>query len=569
MKKYLFIFTFIVLSSALAFSQNYVWAKSMGGTNDDHSNTLLIDASGNLFISGYFSGTADFDPSVGVATLTANGQIDVFIAKYDNAGNYLWAINMGGNSDEYIYSMQQDASGNIYVTGAYEGVADFDPGAATNNLTSNGQLDIFIAKYDNNGNYVWAKTIGGTADDVGRALQLDAGGTIYLTGYYYGTVDFNPAAGIANLVSNGNFLDAFILKLNNTGNYISAQSFGGPGNDIGNSLQLDFLGNVYVAGTFQGTADFDPGAGTANLTSNGGLSDIFIAKYTGALAYAWANGMGGSGDDVAGALQVETGGNCYLTGAFQFTVDFDPGAGTANLNSAGLKDIFISKYDNNGVYVWAKNIGSTGNDVSNNLYLDQAGDLYLIGPFNGTIDFDPSANTNNLSANGVQDTYIAKYNGAGGFIKALNIGNPGSNTYAYGIQTDGSDNLYLTGNFLGYVDFDLGANYKFLSSFSQYDIFILKYDNVPIGIKELNGTENNLSIYPNPNNGLFFINGINANHKFSIELIDVTGTLLFQKNIETNNQLIDLGNYNKGLYLLKIYRGGDLIATKKLCLNNN
>ncbi len=557
----------MVITYTATFSQNYVWAKSLGGPGNDLSNTLQLDAAGNIYVSGVFSATADFDPSAATATLASGGETDIFIAKYDNNGNYLWAINMGGSGSEYVYAMELDLTGNIYITGSFESTADFDPSAIANNLTSNGQADAFIAKYDNNGNYVWSKSMGSISDDVGKALQLDATGNLYLTGYFYGTVDFDPSVTISNLISTGNFLDVFIAKYDNNGNYVNAKSFGGNGNDIGNSIQLDATGNIYVTGTFQGGSDFDPAAAIANLNSNGGLSDVFVAKYSSAMVYIWAIGIGGSGDDAAGVLQVDAVGNVYISGTYQSTVDFDSGAPTANLISNGSNDIYMAKYDNAGNYVWAKSIGATTNDVSNNLKLDATGNLYLIGPFAGTIDFDPSATTNNLTAAGFQDIFMAKYDALGNFIKAINVGGTASYTFPYAIQTDATGNIYMTGKFSGYVDFDPGPNYNYLSSFSQEDIFIVKFNNVPIGLKEFNVEYENLKIYPNPNNGQFYLAGIKD--KVSIEVLDITGNIMLQTVIESANQLIDLSNYAKGLYLLKIYKEGAPLLTKKININAN
>ncbi len=566
MKIKILTFSLIIFSCCYNFSQNYVWAKNIGGSTDNLSNSIILDAAGNVFITGYFSGTADFDTGPGLANLTSNGQSDIFVAKYDNAGNYSWAINVGGTADDIGNFVQVDATGNVYVTGFFEATADFDPGAATVNLIAGGGYDIFMAKYDNTGNYVWAKNIGSTLNDIGTSLQLDALGNVYLTGYFTGTVDFDPGAVVVNLISTGNFFDVFIAKYDNSGNYSWAKNIGGAGNDLSNALQLDAVANLYITGTFQGTADFDPGAGTANLISAGGLSDIFIAKYDNTGNYNWAKSMGGAGDDVANCLQLDAAGNVHTTGYFSGTVDFDPGAGTSNLISAGNYDIYFSKYDNSGNYIWAKGIGGSGSDVGSYLQLDAAGNVFLTGNFSGTVDFDPGAGTSTLTSAGLADIFIARYDNAANYTRVANVGGTFSSVYCNSMQMDGNGNLYITGRFQGYVDFDMTNGTFNLGSIGQDAIYIAKYNNVPIGIKEFLNEYENLKVSPNPNTGQFYLSGHLDKTILNIEIIDATGNIILQTKYE-NEKIIDLNNYSKGLYLLKIFSEKELIITKKICFN--
>jgi hypothetical protein len=566
MIKYLFLFT-LGMFYASSFSQNYVWGKTIAGDSDNLSNSIQVDASGNSYITGYFSGTTDFDPGPGTATLMSNGQSDIFIAKYDAGGNYLWAINIGGTADDNGNSIQVDASGNVHVTGYFQATADFDPGAGTVNLTSAGGYDIFMAKYDNLGNYIWAQAIGGTGNDIGNALQLDGAGNVYLTGCFSYTVDFDPGPGTSNLVAQGNFYDIFLAKYNSGGNYFWAKNMGGPGNDIGNTLQIDPSGNLYLAGTFQATADFDPGPGTANCTSNGGLCDIFIAKYDNTGNYVWAKGIGGTGDDVANNIQLDAAGNVYATGYFSSTVDFDPGQGTSNLISSGGYDIFIGKYDNAGNYIWAKGMGGPGSDIGSWLQLDAAGNVYFTGTYHGTVDFDASAATSTLAAAGQVDIFITKYDNAGNYVSCASIGGAASSAYSYGMQMDASGNLLVTGRFKGYVDFDMTGAYAYLSSIGQDGAFIVKYNNVPIGIKEWRIENEELLIYPNPSNGRFYLSGNLSKSKYEVEIMDITGRIILKANYNGENKLIDLSDHPKGLYFLKLYNDNSFSITSKVYLD--
>ena len=256
---------------------NLAWAKSMGGASTDEGVSIAVDASGNVYTTGYFNGTVDFDPNAGTFNLTSAGGVDIFVSKLDATGNLVWAKNMGGVSTEIGYSIAVDASGNVYTTGYFVGTADFNPNAGTFNLTSAGSQDIFVSKLDATVNLVWAKSMGGGAnDDVGISIAVDASGNVYTTGFFNGTVDFDPNAGTFNLTSAGS-QDIFVFKLDATGNLVWAKNMGGASNDIGQSIAVDASGNVYTTGYFAGTADFDPNAGTFNFTSAGG-QDIFVSK---------------------------------------------------------------------------------------------------------------------------------------------------------------------------------------------------------------------------------------------------------------------------------------------------
>ncbi len=323
-------------------SGNFLWAKSFGSTNDDQGLSLTVDTSGNVYITGTFSGTVDFDPGVGTTNLSSNGGRDVFIQKMDASGNLIWVKSFGGTGYDESKSLTIDASGNIYTIGLFSHTVDFDPGTGTTNLSSNGGIDAFVQKMDASGNFIWAKSFGGTSDDRGGSITTDASGNIYSAGYFSNTVDFDPGTGTTNLSSNGN-LDVFVQKMDASGNFIWAKSFGGTNNDYGNSITLDGLGNVYTTGTFQSTVDFDPSTGTTNLSSNGS-SDAFIQKMDASGNFIWAKSFGGTNGDYGFSIITDGSGNAYTTGGFESsTVDFDPSTGITNLNSNGGADSFIQK----------------------------------------------------------------------------------------------------------------------------------------------------------------------------------------------------------------------------------
>jgi large repetitive protein len=490
------------MNTAFAQTPNYVWAKRIGGTDIDDGRSIVVDAAGNSYTAGFFRGTADFDPGPGTSLVASLGQEDIFITKLDAAGNLVWSRRMGGTTNDFCYSIAVDASGNVYTTGQFNGTADFDPGAGTFNMTSAGSWDVWISKLDAAGNFVWAKRFGSTLADNGRTVKTDAAGNVYTIGTFTGTVDFDPGAGTSNLTAPSG-QDVFVSKLDAAGNFVWAKSYGGTGTEDGRSIVIDATGNVFIAGSYNLTVDFDPGAGTFNLTS-AGAGDVYVLKLNSAGNFVWAVGMGGTLADGNGGMSLDAAGNIQLVGSFNGTADFDPGAGTFNLVSAGSTDIYISKLDPAGNLLWAKRIGGTGADNGNCVTLDASDAVYVGGGFNATVDFDPGAGTFNLVSSAQYDACIAKLDASGNFVWAVRMGGIANDaTYSLGYHSSGT--IYSTGVFDDVVDFNPGAGTANLTSAGASEVWIQKLCQVapqPGTISGstaiCSGTTNTYSITPVP-----------------------------------------------------------------------
>lgn len=480
----LFLFSLLTLTTLTLNAQNFQWARGFGGTNDDIGRSITIDASGNVYTTGYFAGTVDFDPRVGVTNLTSNsGSNDVFVQKMDAAGNFVWAKRFGGTNDERGYSITTDASGNVYTTGYFFGTVDFDPSAATTIFTSTGSTDIFVQKMDASGTFIWARTFGGTNADVGYAIRVDASGNIYTTGSFVGTADFDPSAGTINFTSAGGN-DVFIQRMDAAGNFLWAIAFGGILADVGQSITIDASGNVYIAGLFNNTVDFDPGVGTTNLTS-AGLADVFVQKIDATGSFVWAKAFGGTNADIGNSITTDASGNVYTIGYFAGTADFDPSAGTTNLTSAGGNDIFVQKMDASGSFMWAKTFGGTAGDLGYSITTDASSNVYTTGYFTGTADFDPSAGTTNLTSTGSTEIFVQKMDVSGNFIWAVAFGGTSADA-GNAITTDASGNVYTTGYFAGTGDFDPSAGTTNLTSAGNNDIFVQKLNQSVLPLQMLN-----------------------------------------------------------------------------------
>jgi hypothetical protein len=554
-------------SSAFAQNPTYQWSGGLlpkNSTGECRAFGTVVDASGNVYTAGYFKDTADFNPGSGTANLGSNGGQDIFVCKLDAAGNYLWAKGMGGTGNDGAYSIAVDGSGNVYTTGNFNGTVDFDPGSGTANLTSNGGTDIFVSKLDASGNYVWARSIGGSGNDVGYGVAVDGSGNVFTTGSFSGTADFNPGSGTANLTSNGGD-DIFVSKLDGTGNYVWAKNIGGTGSDLGSSLALDGSSNVYTTGYYSATADFDPGSGTANLTSNGGY-ELFVSKLDNSGSYVWAKSMGGSAYDGGGSIAVDGSGNVYTTGYFGGTVDFDPGTGTANLTCIGLSDMFVSKLSASGAYVWAKSIGNSAGTQTqgHSIAIDASGNVYTAGDFSGTTDFDPGAGTASLTSNGVQDIFVCKLNSSGNYVWAKNIGGTGIDL-GFGLALDGTGDVYSMGNFHSIVDCDPGSGTATLTSIATgYSSFVAKWAQSGVGVSGI--TPDVVAVYPNPTTGLLTLRIPDVTEGATILVNDAAGKAIVVKTISKGaapTTTIDLSSFTKGIYFVQA-RAGELNYRKKI-----
>jgi len=550
---------------AFANAQTLQWAKAMGGINsNDGGFSITTDASGNVYTTGNFWGTADFDPGPGIYNLTSAGWLDIFISKLDASGNFVWAKAMGAGGHDRGRSITTDASGNVYTTGDFIGIVDFDPGAGTFNLTGVSNSHIFISKLDATGNFIWAKSMDGTA---GLSIAIDPFDNVYTTGNFLDTADFDPSAGVFNLTSKG-FYDIFISKLDSSGNFVWAKAMGGTGFDSGRSITIDAFGNVFITGQFAGTADFDPDAGTFNLTSSGSY-DIFISKLDTSGNFIWAKAIGGAASDGSSAIATDASGNVYTTGYFESTADFDPSAATFNLISTGLKDIFISKLDSSGSFAWAVAMGGTASDGCGSVRIDAANNVYTTGGFEGTVDFDPGAGIFNLTSAGLGDIFIYKSDASGNFVWANAVGGTAIDG-GTSITIDAFGNIYTTGSFTGTVDFDSGVSVFNLTSSGGNDIFVQKIGQ-PAGVYE-NNNDNILFVSPNPTTGIFTIQMINGNtstinhQPLTIEVYNVLGEKVHSLSPSGGGAgggfAVDLSNQPSGIYFYKVESKNETITGK-------
>jgi len=330
------------------------WAISMGSATDDEGHDLAVDVNGDVLMTGSFSGTVDFDPGPGTATLISRGGLDGFVARYASDGTFRSVAQFGGLGDDVGNAIALRSDGDVMVAGTFSGTAVFGSTLAPQLLESFGGVDFFLARLAPTLGLEWAIHGGGAGNDAisTGGIAIASNGVTYVAGTFTGTASVGPGAGSQLLVSHGD-ADVFIADYDENGTWASfARTFGGTGTESVASFARDASGNLFLGGSFQGSVDFDPGAGThvVNSLSASPAADAYVLSLTPAGDLRWVNPLGAAiaGDGfvaIANGLSLAGDGTIWAVGRFFGLVDFDPGAGAVNKQSLGDADQFIVRYD--------------------------------------------------------------------------------------------------------------------------------------------------------------------------------------------------------------------------------
>ncbi len=460
-------------SFVAAYKQNgdYRWASIIEdnkiGYHNKSINTQHIDKSGNVYLGGSFYGAIGFDPYAQNSYIKSGtfANPNSFICKYGPNSQLKWAFSyFSQNNDNELNSIATDTEQNVYVTGAFEGAVDFDPGADTTTLTSNPNSlsNIYLAKYDSTGKFLWVKNIGGTDIDEGHKISIH-GAKIYVTGIFNGNVDFDPSAG-TNILSSTTS-KAFIAVYDLNGNYILAKSF--TGNYA--SITIHNSGQLILTGTATSASDFDFGPATVGVSTSI-YNSGFVASYDSLLNYQWAVGV-----PSASKCRLDSVGNIFLsgnTGGFSsFYSTNATSQGISTNNSHNIYQYYLAKYTAAGILTWAKSTSYSATNMSDFGYdfaLDKKSNIYVTGQLKDTVDFDFNAGTNILIPFSVTnpDAFIASYN-ANGDLNWVKTKQEFSSQSFYNISIQ-NDNLYAIISTAEGYNLDFNAGGSFLIGESTY-----------------------------------------------------------------------------------------------------
>jgi hypothetical protein len=559
MKKLLLLLVLSYVPNTL-FSQDFDWIATAGGIASEQGHSLAIDASGNVYSVGIFkSSLADFDPSDQTFNLSNNGINDIYIQKLDSDGNLVWAKSIGGSQNDGADGIVIDSDNNLYITGFFTGMVDFDPNAGEVNLTATASTNTYILKLNSDGEFIWVRQLEGDTNQ-GKAIAVDQNNNIYTTGVFFFEVDFDPSGNTHALLSLGSS-DFFVQKMDSNGNFMWARSYGGDSagsNELSRSIAIDNNNNVLLTGQFQNTVDFDPSNNEYELTSNG-VHDVFILKLNSNGSLVWARNIGGTDSDSGSSILTDNLNNVYITGYFRDTVDFNPSSDITNISAHPddeFGDIFILKLNSNGGFLWAHGYGGEGKDEGQSLTIDQINNLYIVSDFKFTVDFDPSSNVEEFSTfNGdaASDISIQKFDGNGILQWVRVLGGPNGD-YAYSISHV-DNRVHITGYFEETVDFDPSNNDFEVTSNGFKDVFLLSLNDETLSVQD--DERPIISIYPNPTDRFFQIEP-----SLIIQEVQVYSYLGKELKVVLENGFIDLVNIDNGIYVIKVITNKGIVKKK-------
>ena len=358
----------------------HVWSKRFGGTGDEIVRSIGLDASGNIFVAGSFSGQTD----LGGGALSSLGASDIFVAKYSSTGAYQWAKRAGGSSEDVANSLAVDASGNVIVTGFVRS-SPISFGGSTYYNSRNAQ-DTFVVKFSGvDGSHVWSTVFWCDSDNEGTGVAVDASGNVLITGRFVASID--PSNGMWNndathKLSTQGSSDWYIAKFSPTGGYLWSRSYGGPANDKPIGIALDRSGNMFVLGFFTQTITL----GGSTFTTLSTDDDVLLAKFSATDgSCSWAKAFRGGGFEQPTGLAIDGNGNVVITGYFQY--DINLGGTVLNSASRGFDDVFVAKYSTSGSHLWSERFGGPSHDEGMGIAVDGSGHVMVTGSFMGTADF--------------------------------------------------------------------------------------------------------------------------------------------------------------------------------------
>lgn len=430
-----FFFLLVFATSALK-SQTY-WAQASGGNHVDEAMDVIHDAAGNVYSTGYFTNSATFHSFM--VTSASSGIPDGYVYKTNAAGQMQWITKFGGNGSDRGLSIRVDATGNTYITGYYYGLATF--GTFTLNSAS-GSQDVFVAKLDPNGNFLWVRSAGGSMTDIPSNIAIDNTGNVIVTGSFQGIATFGTATftSMINPSTSAYSYDAFTAKYSNTGTFLWCRTGAAKYTDRGMDIVTDASNDIYVCGQFSDTILFN------SLHTNNIMNAVFLIKYDAAGNEIWFRKASAT-SSIAYALAVDANNDIFMAGDFTGTMGF---YGVVNnfLNSTYPNRIFLAKYDKNGSYIWGTANSSQNYISARNLALDNLGDAYIIGEFGCTLtDFSDATDKGLFNSIGYADIFLVKYFGANGNrIWMRNVGGPAKDE-AHGITLPSANNPIIAGSY--------------------------------------------------------------------------------------------------------------------------
>lgn len=378
------------------------WVKTWGGEGEDTGEGVEIGHLGEVFVTGIFEETVDFNPEGGGTAISVSAQ-DSYLSRFDENGNWVWTKTWGGPIGDLARDIVYNDDFSLFVVGEFYSSCDFTPGGG-GTKTSAGGSDCFVSNFDTDGNWSWTQTWGGTQNDACSSVSSDSSSNAFITGTFYGTIDLDPNTGFPK-TSNGQ-MDVFFTKFDKNGAWQWGKVWGGTSYEYGNSIDVDASGHAYIIGEFYGTVNFNP-AGGGTETATGATKDAYISKFDTNGIWWWTKVWGGTSYEEGDSVFIADDGLIYTSGAFSDTVDFNPAGGGTEVSN-GNSDSFVSVFDSNGAWQWAETWGGTDSDEAFSVAVDNRGNLFAGGMYYEVTDLD-SDGGDPRTGKGNDDCFVSRF----------------------------------------------------------------------------------------------------------------------------------------------------------------
>jgi hypothetical protein len=544
--------------------------------------------------------------------------------------NLDWAKIANSKGNVTASWIHADKSGDFFVLGSFKDSHNFNPDGNAVKLTSAGDYDMYIARYDSSCAPVWIKQIGGQYTDMIGTYAFDASGNIYIAGSFKTAIDLNPSGAGGKFTVSGVNADIFVAKYDASAKFLWAKQMGGPNVESVNGLHVSSTGTIYMTGSFKFSSDFNPGGSGGALTSAGD-ADAYVCVLNSSGDFTWVKAMGGFSIDGGNSIMTDAAGNIFSTGSFRATADFNPGADTNTMRSIFNGNdyefnIYVSKLDPQGNYLWARRLDGESGKAK----MDAAGNIYISGEFHATRNLDPARSAGGLlTSAGYYDDFICKLNPAGDFLWVKQLAgkgdnglnnfslDPSGNIYITGIFNDSIDcdpgpgkvnfvsedldaaiirinssgdfewarhisgsgneyggqlaigpwgHVYSTGRIRGTVDFNKGGTPLLLSSGAQTDESYLLKLSQPGYKTGIDTKKDRPSLSIYPNPAQAYLTIMRLIPGASISVIDINGKSVIELIASAENMQLRVEGLNSGVYFLMI-RSGDQSYQEKLIIN--
>lgn len=528
-------FLFVSVSlPALSQLNTTLFSGSIGQTAIDIGKVVRYDSNGNILVAGRFGNQPDFDLGPNVFNIQEWSAYDIFVAKYSPAGALIWAKGFTGpsGSQKEIADLIIDANNHLYLTGKFSGTMDFDPDLGQDLRTSNVSWNTFLIKMDATGTVLWGHDFGSAASgNEGIALDFDSQGNLLWTGYYAGTIDFDPSPATAQHTAPSG-KDIFIAKFSPSGAYIWLQTISAfASSEVVVNIHVTTANEIFIVGSETNQIDFDPSANTATIFDIYGSSGgTYVAKYTATGDFLWVKRYGQAPNTCIpndSYLDKNTG-RLYLSGYFQNVMDADPNPNNV-VTVTGDPNTFsgyLLKLDSNGDLTWHYSLLATTRAEGRGLAIFQNQDVLWTGEFWGTTDFDNTTNTINATTVGPRDVFALHINNAGAYVNHGIIGGS-QNDFMGGVAINSSDQAVLTGSYIATADLDPTDSVANYTASGNSDCFLVSVGQCVVSYGAL--TDQACSSYTSPSgnatytqSGIYYDTLVNTAGCDSIVQINLT-----------------------------------------------